>query len=52
MGEEINQWIDELNQSLVFEAMKITLENNKRNWSYTKGILKIGINKALKQFKM
>ncbi|WP_242316153.1 DnaD domain protein, partial [Bacillus cereus group sp. BfR-BA-01355] len=40
MGEEINQWIDELNQSLVVEAMKITLENNKRNWSYTKGILK------------
>ncbi|MDA2461126.1 DnaD domain-containing protein [Bacillus cereus group sp. MYBK65-1] len=40
MGEEINQWIDELNQSLIVEAMKITLENNKRNWSYTKGILK------------
>ncbi|MCT6909214.1 MULTISPECIES: DnaD domain-containing protein [Bacillus] len=40
MGEEINQWIDDLNQSLVVEAMKITLENNKRNWSYTKGILK------------
>ncbi|MGE7873801.1 DnaD domain-containing protein [Bacillus paramycoides] len=39
-GEEINQWIDDLNQSLVVEAMKITLENNKRNWSYTKGILK------------
>ncbi|EEK89230.1 DnaD domain-containing protein [Bacillus cereus] len=40
MGEEINQWIDELNQSLVVEAMKIALENNKRNWAYTKGILK------------
>ncbi|MED1089715.1 DnaD domain protein [Bacillus paramycoides] len=40
MGEEINQWLDDLNQSLVVEAMKITLENNKRNWSYTKGILK------------
>ncbi|PEO25850.1 primosomal protein [Bacillus wiedmannii] len=40
MGEEINQWVDDLNQDLVVEAMKITLQNNTRNWSYTKGILK------------
>ncbi|MEN3132537.1 DnaD domain-containing protein [Bacillus albus] len=40
MGEEINQWVDDLNQNLVVEAMKITLQNNTRNWSYTKGILK------------
>ncbi|WP_420972136.1 DnaD domain-containing protein [Bacillus thuringiensis] len=40
MGEEINQWVDDLNQDLVVEAMKLTLQNNTRNWSYTKGILK------------
>ncbi|PGS38514.1 replication protein [Bacillus cereus] len=40
MGEEINQWVDDLNQDLVVEAMKITLQKNTRNWSYTKGILK------------
>ncbi|MEH7458487.1 DnaD domain protein, partial [Bacillus sp. JJ1127] len=40
MGEEINQWVDDLTQELVVKAMQITLENNKRSWSYTKGILK------------
>ncbi len=40
MGEEINQWVDDLNQEMVVEAMKITLQNNTRNWSYVKGILK------------
>ncbi|MCP1124593.1 DnaD domain protein [Bacillus sp. 3103sda1] len=40
MGEEINNWVEDLNEDLVVKAMQITLENNKRNWSYVKGILK------------
>ena len=40
MAEEIDQWVQDLNTELVVKAMQITLENNKRSWSYVKGILK------------
>lgn len=40
MAEEIDKWVQDLNTELVVKAMQITLENNKRSWSYVKGILK------------
>ena len=36
MAEEIDQWVQDLNTELVVKAMQITLENNKRSWSYVK----------------
>lgn len=39
MGEDIGQWIDDLNEALVIAAMKIALQNGKP-WKYATGILK------------
>lgn len=38
IAEEIQHWINDLNEELVIEAMKRTLEQQKK-WAYTKGIL-------------
>jgi len=40
LSEEIGHWIDDLNDELVIEAMKRSLEQNKKTWGYVKGILK------------
>jgi DnaD/phage-associated family protein len=39
MSEDIGYWMDELNNELVIEAMKITLKAGKK-WNYAAGILK------------
>lgn len=39
IAEDLGQWIDDLNQDLVIEAMKRALEQNKRTWGYIKSIL-------------
>lgn len=38
IAEDIQHWLDDLNEELVIEAMKRTLEQQKK-WSYAKGIL-------------
>ncbi|MBW8347930.1 DnaD domain protein [Bacillus sp. IITD106] len=40
IGEEILESVDEFGETLVIEAMKISLSVGKRNWRYTYGILK------------
>lgn len=39
ISQSIGEWIDDLNEDLVIEAMKITLKQQK-NWKYCEGILK------------
>lgn len=48
IGEDIEYWCNDLSPELVLEAMKRTLEQNKRNWKYTKGILKDWEHKGVK----
>ena len=37
---DISQWITNMGEALVLDAMKRALEQNKPNWRYVKGILK------------
>ncbi len=39
MSQQIGMWVDDLNEEVVIEAMKITLKQQK-NWKYCEGILK------------
>jgi len=39
IAQSIGEWVDDLNEELVIEAMKITLKSQK-NWKYCEGILK------------
>ncbi|MGG4288337.1 DnaD domain protein [Priestia megaterium] len=42
ISQDMNQWIDDFdgNEDVIIEAMKIAVEQNKRNWGYAKAILK------------
>lgn len=48
IAEDINLWIDDLSEELVTEAMKLTLLNGTRNWSYAKGILRDWLTKNIR----
>lgn len=48
VAEKIGAWIDDLNEELVLEAMKLATENNARNWKYVETILKNWHNKNFK----
>ncbi|MBB5148626.1 DnaD domain-containing protein [Ureibacillus thermosphaericus] len=48
VAEKIGAWIDDLNEELVLEAMKLSTENNVRNWKYVETILKNWHNKNFK----
>lgn len=48
VAEKIGAWIDDLNEELVLEAMKLSTENNARNWKYVETILKNWHNKNFK----
>jgi DnaD/phage-associated family protein len=48
IGEDIEYWCNDLSPELVLEAMKRTLEQNKRTWKYTKGILRDWEQKGVK----
>ncbi|WHY76094.1 DnaD domain protein [Neobacillus sp. WH10] len=39
IAQSIGEWVDDLNEELVIEAMEITLKSQK-NWKYCEGILK------------
>jgi DnaD/phage-associated family protein len=39
IGQSIGEWIDDMNEEMVIEAMKITLKQQK-SWKYCEGILK------------
>jgi DnaD/phage-associated family protein len=47
IGQSIGEWVDDLNEELVIEAMKITLKQQK-NWKYCEGILKDWRNKNIR----
>ncbi|WP_338705418.1 DnaD domain protein [Priestia aryabhattai] len=51
--QEINAWLNDFNgnHEVVIEALKISVERNKRNWGYTKAILKDWYSKGLKSLK-
>lgn len=40
--EDMNYWIEDFNgnEDVIIHALKIAIDRNKRNWGYTKGILK------------
>lgn len=42
ISQDMNLWIDDFegNEDVIIEAMKIAVEQNKRNWGYAKAILK------------
>lgn len=42
ISQDMNHWIDDFdgNEGVIIEAMKIAVEQNKRNWGYAKAILK------------
>ncbi len=44
---DICQWINDLSEPLVLEAMKRALEQNKTTWSYVKGVLKAWARKGI-----
>jgi len=46
--EDINYWIDQLNEELVIESMKIAVKRNKTSFGYCEGILKSWINNNVK----
>ncbi|MDN3229510.1 DnaD domain-containing protein [Priestia megaterium] len=48
--QEINAWLNDFNgnHEVVIEALKISVERNKRNWGYTKAILKDWYSKGVK----
>lgn len=48
VAEKIGAWIDDLNEELVLEALKLSTENNVRNWKYVETILKNWHNKNFK----
>jgi DnaD/phage-associated family protein len=48
LSEKISKWVDDLSEELVIKAMEITLERNKRSFSYTEGILKDWHSKNVK----
>lgn len=48
MSEEINDWCNTMSDELVIEAMKRTLSQNHRKWSYVSSILRDWHGKGIK----
>jgi DnaD/phage-associated family protein len=46
MSQQIGEWIDDVGNELVVEAMKIALKQQKK-WSYAEGILKRWVNENI-----
>ncbi|MGG0569767.1 DnaD domain protein [Priestia megaterium] len=48
--QEINAWLNDFkgNHEVIIEALKISVERNKRNWGYAKAILKDWYGKGVK----
>lgn len=49
--DSIHQWIDNFDEILVLEAMKITIKNNQKSWGYVEGILKNWLRKGIGTIK-
>jgi DnaD/phage-associated family protein len=45
ISEKISAWISDLSEELVCEAMKISIENGSRTWSYVEAILRDWANR-------
>lgn len=50
-SENISKWMDETSEEIVLEAMKRTIEQNKRSWRYAEGILKNWVSKNVKSLE-
>lgn len=48
IAESIEHWISDLSEEIVIKALKISVANNVRNWSYAQTILKNWASKNLK----
>lgn len=48
IGDKIGFWIDDLNEELVLQAMKLTVENGADNWNYVEKILRDWMNRGFK----
>ncbi len=48
IGDKIGFWIDDLNEELVLQAMKISIENGANNWNYVEAILRDWLSKGFK----
>ncbi|MEM4993013.1 DnaD domain protein [Priestia sp. SB1] len=46
--DDINYWIEQLNEEVVVESMKIAVKRNKTSFGYCEGILKSWINQNVK----
>ncbi|MEC2077498.1 DnaD domain protein [Metabacillus fastidiosus] len=51
IAESIHNWIRDLSEELVIEAMKTAVENNSRNWRYVSAVLKDWSVKKIKTVK-
>ncbi|MED4455122.1 DnaD domain protein [Metabacillus fastidiosus] len=51
IAESIHNWIRDLSEELVIEAMKTAVENNSRNWRYVSAVLKDWSDKKIKTVK-
>lgn len=48
VADKIGNWIDDTSEEVVIKALKIAVENDKRNWKYTEAILQSWYSKGLK----
>lgn len=48
IGDKIGAWIDDLSEELVIYALKLSAENNARNWKYAETILRNWFNANLR----
>ena len=48
VGQKVNAWIDDLSESLIIHAMKISIENGVLKWNYVESILKGWADKKIK----
>lgn len=48
IGDKIGAWIDDLSEDLVIYALKLSVENNARNWKYAETILRNWFNANLR----
>jgi predicted phage replisome organizer len=48
VGQKVHAWIDDLSESLIIHAMKISIENGVLKWNYVESILKGWANKKFK----
>ncbi|WP_051758209.1 DnaD domain protein [Rossellomorea vietnamensis] len=48
--EDMNAWVEDFNEQeeIIIQALKIAIDRNKRNWGYTKAILKDWHSKGVK----